>query len=375
MGKETRGWGDPPWQIDFEPPIPRVPAKADFAVVGGGFTGLAAAAWLRRLAPDKEVVLLENGKLGGGASGRSGGIVLDETAAGKLPGLGNILVGFAHIIEQLRIACDLTLTGAWELGRKAISHNSPIQWQDSGSLGVVQEVPGGTLDPGKLVSGLARAAHAAGALLCEQTPVQDVEFTRPLSLRVPTGTIEAERVLFATNASTLELSGLGSRTQPRFTLAATTEPLSADELEQIGLGNRKAFYTVDLPYLWGRVMPDDSILFGSKRIAVGHWQALERIGIRAGESLELYSNLHRRVRELHPALRGIHFAQHWGGPELFTRDAKPIFSQHPRSPQALVLSGYSGHGIALSVYLGCWAAEVLVGQRELPNREAPRKVG
>jgi len=31
-----------------------------------------------------------------------------------------------------------------------------------------------------------------------------------------------------------------------------------------------------------------------------------------------------------------------------------------------VLGAYSGHGVALSVYLGAWAAEALLGRRDLP---------
>jgi glycine/D-amino acid oxidase-like deaminating enzyme len=32
----------------------------------------------------------------------------------------------------------------------------------------------------------------------------------------------------------------------------------------------------------------------------------------------------------------------------------------------MVLAGYNGHGVALSVYLGKWAAEALLGRRPLP---------
>ena len=73
-----------------------LPAEADFAVVGGGFSGLSAAAWLRRFAPDKTVVLFESASIGAGASGHTGGMVLAETAAGDLPGLGDVLADFAR---------------------------------------------------------------------------------------------------------------------------------------------------------------------------------------------------------------------------------------------------------------------------------------
>jgi NADPH-dependent 2,4-dienoyl-CoA reductase/sulfur reductase-like enzyme len=65
-----RRWGEPPWRIAYQPKAiaQKLPARADYAVVGGGFTGLAAAAWLARLAPEATVVLLEAHQIGAGAS-------------------------------------------------------------------------------------------------------------------------------------------------------------------------------------------------------------------------------------------------------------------------------------------------------------------
>ena len=110
-------WGSPPWVIDFSPPPQPLPRDVDIAIVGAGFTGLAAAAWLRLLDPRKSVVVLEAGSIGEGASGRTGGMALAETAAGDLPGLGNVLEGVQDIFEKLDVECGLALPGAWEIGR------------------------------------------------------------------------------------------------------------------------------------------------------------------------------------------------------------------------------------------------------------------
>src|SRR3974377_2223773 len=88
-------WGNSPWSIDFEPSRAPRPADADFAVVGGGFSGLSAAAWLRRFAPTKTVVLFESALIGAGSSGHTGGMVLAETAAGNRPAVGGALCGVA----------------------------------------------------------------------------------------------------------------------------------------------------------------------------------------------------------------------------------------------------------------------------------------
>ncbi len=264
-------WGQPPWQIDFAPAQQPLPNKVDFAIIGAGFTGLAAAAWLRVHAPDKSVVVLEAGRIGAGASGRTGGMVLAESAAGDLPGLGDVLAGLTRILGDLGVASgipllensELALPGAWEIARKGGLAESPISWNDSGKLRVVNEVPGGTVNPGKLVEGLARAAEKLGAVIVEQARVERVNWDGDAELVFVGGKIRASKVLFATNGLSLDLSGLNNRAHPRLTLAASTAPVTEDQLKAIGLSQRKPFYTVDFPYLWGRVCRDNSIVWGA----------------------------------------------------------------------------------------------------------------
>ena len=371
MKKEAHAWGDSPWTIDFRPathPIPaELPTEVDVAIVGGGFTGLAAAAWLRRLAPEMSVVLLEAESIGAGASGRTGGMALSEAAPGDLPGLGDVLTGFSEILQALRVDCDLDLSGAWEIGRSGGSADSPIAWSDSGKLRVVGEVAGGTVDPGKIVSGVARSAQDQGALIFENARVDDIAFENPLRLTACRGEIRAERVLIATNALSLDLSALADRTTPKLTLALATEALSEQQIEAIGLGARKPFYTVDFPYLWGRMLRSNSAIFGCGLVEVDDWQGLYRLSVEKGKTKTLLDRLETRVRNLHPALREVAIAHRWGGPILLTEDWRPIFERHPLSERAIVLGGYCGHGVALSTYLGAWAAEALLGRRELPR--------
>lgn len=146
---KSQNWGNPPWHIDFN--VARhaeaLPDVLDFAVIGGGFTGLAAAAWLRKIAPGKSVAVFEAGYIGAGASGRTGGMALAESAAGDLPGLGDVLAGFSGILDDLGVECDRHLDGAWEVGREKALANSAISWNDWGNLRITKEVPGGTIDP------------------------------------------------------------------------------------------------------------------------------------------------------------------------------------------------------------------------------------
>ena len=369
-------WGETPWKIKFEPCPHLAPEEADLAIVGGGFTGLAAAAWMRLIAPEKSVVLFESSRIGAGASGRTGGMVLAETAAGDLPGLGDVLAGFEQILHKLNVECDLALPGAWEIGRSGGLADSPIQWKDSGTLRVVKRVPGGTLDPGKLVSGLARAADKLGATILENSPVERIEWGERPAIEFASGSahsgkLSAAKILFATNALSLDLAGLVGGMHPRLTLAALSAPLAEDCLAACGLGERRPFYTVDLPYLWGRVRPDRSIVWGAGLVAAADERDLSGVDISAAEPSRMFATLERRVRGLHPALCQAQFTHRWGGPILFRDSWEPVFDWHPRADRkarnAIVLGAYAGHGVALSSYLGVWAVEVLLGKRGLPS--------
>ena len=392
MSRKTHPWGTPPWAVDFRPAKHALPDQVDFAIVGGGFTGLTTAAWLRKLAPKKSVLVLEASALGEGASGRTGGLALAETAAGPLPDLGDVLAGYKRILRTLRINARLELPGVWELGRSNPAKGSPISWNDSGDLQVVRTVAGGAVDPGKVVSGLARAAEHAGAQIVEHADVQAIEYSNPPRLqvhqriraRIQRKEVSAGQILLATNALSLPLSELQRFTQPKLTLALATAPLTTTQLRAIGIFSRHPFYTIDLPYLWGRLLESNGVVFGAGLVPMPtsiaslftkparHSQGsaapdLYRFDVRKGEAAESFRRLEGRVHQLHPALKSVRITHRWAGPILFTEGMRPIFRRHPRSEDVMLLAGYNGHGVALSVYLGQWAAEALLGTRSLPS--------
>lgn len=362
-------WGLPPWTIDFHSEQQALPEEVEFAVVGGGFTGLAAAAWLRHSQRDKSVALFECNHIGAGSSGHTGGMALSETAAGNLPGLGDVLAGFSGVLGELEVQCDLTLPGALEIGRQGVLANSPIAWNDSGTLGVTREVPGGTIDPGKMLSGLAQAASKRGALIFEDAPLESLSFEEFPVLTIRGKPVRARSVLLATNAQSLELSGLVGRAQPKLTMAVATDPLSPEQLSLLGLAQRKPFYTVDLPYLWGRVFHENRVIFGCGLVHVEDWRELLMLNVAEGRAAELLADLEQCVRDLHPALRGVRLSHRWGGPILIGENWEPVFRRHAEHGNVIVLGAYSGHGVALSVYLGTWAAEAMLGKRDLPQWE------
>jgi glycine/D-amino acid oxidase-like deaminating enzyme len=137
------------------------------------------------------------------------------------------------------------------------------------------------------------------------------------------------------------------------------------------LASGKPFYTNDLPYLWGRMLHGNSVIFGSALVHLNDWRELLTLDVTSGEPAKLMASLERRVHQLHPALRDVGISHRWGGPILIGEEWHPVFAAHPASPDVTVLGAYSGHGVALSVYLGRWAAEAMLGQRSLPAWPSP----
>ena len=138
----TPDWGTPPWRVDVDIAPSAPPARCDVAVVGGGFTGLSAAYHLARRGV--RVALLEASRLGSGASGRTGGIVLEGTAIGPLGRVENCLDALAAVVARERIACELRLSGCWELMHRRESDSRGRLWRDGDEwLYVSDTVPGG----------------------------------------------------------------------------------------------------------------------------------------------------------------------------------------------------------------------------------------
>jgi len=408
MAKRKQNWGQTPWKITFQSSRTPLPEHVDFAIVGGGFAGLSAAAWLARLAPKKKVLVLEAERVGNGASGRTGGMALSQSAAGDLTGLGNVLLGYRKIMRELRIDAELELPGVWEVSRheKSIEgeklhplKNSPIDWEDSGRVRAVAKVSGGTVNPGKVVTGLAQAAAQAGAQIMEGAEVVRMEFSNPVRLFVERQVngvrqetiVTATRVLLATNAGSRELAGRiyssKESSEPRLTFAIATAPLSKQQIAALGMTSGRPFYSVDFPYLWGRMLKNSGMIFGSGLVpAFGTflrkgavraksaksgvaklWGGLERFSVGLGEPAARLCSLEKRVRLLHPAMKTIRVTHRWGGPILTTKDFMPTFRRHPENKNVVVLGGFSGHGVALSVYLGHKAAQHFVGKYKLPR--------
>src|SRR5262249_21175657 len=154
--------------------------------------------------------------------------------------------------------------GCWELEHRQQPGARRPFWHDGETwLCVADTVPGGTIDPGALVAGLGRAAAGAGATLHDHAAVRELEPGPPTPVRTADATILADPVGVALNASTTMLLDLPVRFDAALTLGVCTTPLEPTAIAALGLAEAVPFYTVDLPYLWGRTLRDGRLVLGA----------------------------------------------------------------------------------------------------------------
>jgi len=245
-------------------------------------------------------------------------------------------------------------------------------------------VPGGTIDAGAVLAGLARAVLGAGGSIHEGQRVERIDPGPRLSIRTKTGPtktgptktgppttglLTADHVVVATNAYLPTLLPLAIDLRPALTLAVATAPLDAATREAVGM--RLPFYTVDLPYLWGRPAHDASLIVGAG-IVFPSGSDVRETRVDGAEADAILGRLEIRLRGLHPALRDVAIVRRWGGPIAFIPSRAPILSPHPDDPRVVVTGGCAGHGVALSFRIGELVAEYLTTGRALPRWGALR---
>jgi glycine/D-amino acid oxidase-like deaminating enzyme len=146
------------------------------------------------------------------------------------------------------------------------------------------------------------------------------------------------------------------------TIAVATEPLTDAVFDAIGWATRTPFYTLDQPYLWGRVTADGRAVMGG---GLTGREDIHNARVDTPEALQLFDRLERRIHRLRPALREVRITHRWMGPISFTTDNKPLIMGRDNH-RVLIATGYRGHGVALSVRVGKLLAEVLTGAGQLP---------
>jgi glycine/D-amino acid oxidase-like deaminating enzyme len=216
--------------------------------------------------------------------------------------------------------------------------------------GLVDEVSGG-LNPAQYVMGLARAAQAAGAMICERAPVRWLE-RRPGGFVVHTGRgkVEVERVFVATSGYTGRLTpSLRRKIIPIGSFIIATQQLRDDLVQSLSPNSRMMFDSKH--YLHYFRFWDQRLIFGGRAAFFPENAATVR---RSAEILR------QDMLKVFPQLQEARIEYAWGGTLDFSFDTMPHVGEIEGMGFAL---GYAGHGVALGTYLGQTAAEAMIDGR------------
>src|SRR5690606_19845702 len=123
-------------------------------------------------------------------------------------------------------------------------------------LGAWWEPRTALVNPLKLVREMKRVAVGLGATVHEGTPVLSIERPGRFRLRTPAGSVDAERLVLATNAYSHQLPPIRSKQVPAWTYVVATEPLSEERLAPIGWAGREGVEDARNLVHYYRVTPD-----------------------------------------------------------------------------------------------------------------------
>lgn len=388
--REISPWVEPP--ADDAPPL-ATDLRVDIAIIGGGYTGLSAARNLRAAGID--VAVLEQDFAGAGASGRNAGH-LTPTIGKDLPTLlrlfgrarAEALVRFAddavtyteETIAALALECDYVASGNVLAGvhpkhearlRKAaetaaalgghVRFLGPEQMRACGLppafLSGVLEMRGGTLHPGRYVTGLRRHVRDAGVRLFEGTRVDAIEDGAPVRLRCPGGVVTADRVILATNAYTPALGWKSRSVAPLRVALFETAPLDHEQLGSLGWHGREGIYTAHEILESYRLTTRGTIVGGSKIVRYA-WGSRLSPGYDPGA----FGIIERGFRARFPELGRVAIETFWGGWIGLTLDFLPLVGAGGTHGNVLYGIGYAGHGVAQATLVGAMLAERVQGR-------------
>ena len=253
-----------------ERPALRGAVEADVCIIGAGYTGLSAGLHLAEAG--FKVVILEQAKVGWGASGRNGGQIVHsysrdidviEASYGKdkAKPLAEMMFEGAQIIRErvskYNIQCDLKNGGVYAaLSKKKVKalEEQKELWEKWGHKnlelidrpGEIKKVintdryqailvdkTGGHFHPLNLTLGEADAVEKNGGVIYENSAVTKVERGAKPLVHTAHGHVKAKFVIVACNAYIGDLEPkLARMSMPCGTQVITTEPLGklADEL-------------------------------------------------------------------------------------------------------------------------------------------------
>ncbi|MCN9244008.1 FAD-binding oxidoreductase [Streptomyces sp. RY43-2] len=369
------------WYADDGLPAPREPlagdASADVVIVGGGYTGLWTAYYLKKAAPFLRITVLEQKFCGYGASGRNGGWLYNGVAGrdryAKLHGheaavrlqqaMNETVAEVVRVTEDEGIDADVYVGGVLEvaytpaqLARLKAFHEHELSYGEkdrelygatetaerirvADAVGSTWTPHGARLHPVKLVKGLAAAVEALGVTIHEQTPVTEI---RPKHAVTPYGTVRAPYVLRCTEGFTASLKGQRRTWLPMNSSMIATEPLTDEQWAEIGWEGRETLGDMAHAYMYAQRTADGRIALGGRGVPYRFGSRTDNDGRTQPATVEALREI---LVRFFPSLAGVNVTHAWSGVLGVPRDWCATVTLD-RSTGLGWAGGYVGSGVA-----------------------------
>ena len=370
---------------------------ADVAIVGGGYTGLWTAYYLKSIEPSLRIVVLERDICGFGASGRNGGwcsalypssaskvargrgrdavIALRRELKATVDEVGRVAdaegidahfakggtLMLARTKPQLeRAREDVEAARAWGDTEDDVRFLEPDETKShigaAGVLGATFTPHCAAIHPARLVRGLAAAVERLGVDVHEGTTVTSIEPGRAVT---PNGTVRAGVVVRATEGYTPEIQGYRRAVIPVYSLMIATAPLMAEQLAEVGLERRPTFGDERHLIIYGQRTADGRIAFGGRGAP---YHAGSRVRPEFDRNEHVFAALRSSLVALFPALRDVEIEHRWGGPLAMPRDLLPSVGLDRRTGIGWA-GGYVGDGVAMTNLAGRTMADLILARQ------------
>lgn len=374
-------WQDTLFFDEQERPALDSETDADVAIVGGGFTGLWSAYYLKQLDSSLRIVILEAERIGFGASGRNGGwcSALYPTSAGYeevRPHLVTSIDEIGSFVHQHAAHVGFVKSGTLTVARNraqlkrltsSITPDTQFLTRDEMNSRIkMRNGLGGTftpdcavIHPGRLVRALAEYVEKLGVRIFQKSRAISVESNL---VTTEQGSVRAPSIIKAT-----EVFSQSPRSHaPIYSLMVATEPLGTEIWDEIGLAHRETFAEALHLVNYGQRTIDN-------RLAVGGRGARYLFGSRLRAKHELDHKVHSEIIELvrdwFPILNRTKFTHRWGGAVSIPRDWHPYICWD-KSTGIGRAGGYSGDGVTLSHLAGKTLAHLIL-EKENPITALP----
>jgi glycine/D-amino acid oxidase-like deaminating enzyme len=386
------------WYEDVGFPV-RNPSLAesisvDVCIVGGGYTGMWTAYYLKKASPELRVVILEKEFAGYGASGRNGGWLTNSVTGGRDQYIAthgreaamSMQTAMNHTVDEVIRVCshegivaDIVKGGELNVAFNSAQHTRLLEWGSNEHSWGYEEVQVfdrseslsrismpdvkssiwhphcARIQPAKLAQGLRRLIMELGVELYEDTTVSEI---LPHKALTPCGTVTAQHLIRATEGFTANLKGVHRQILPMNSSIIVTEQLPDSFWNEIGWNGFETLGDMAHVYFYAQRTADNRIAMGGRGVPYRYGSQTDSNGFTQRSTVKTLTQL---THQHFPRAVPFNFEHVWSGVLGVPRDWSAAVN-YVSSTGMGSAGGYVGTGVTATNLAGRTLTDLILGR-------------